>query len=227
MEEEKNKPTKLEKFFKVLRTWEKCFYRVFFPYRKHGNLTKYNEGAYIFVGNHYSIWDVIYPCMVTDRPVHFMAKRELWKGGITKWLCNKAECIPVNRDGTDVQAVKTAMRVLKDGGIVNIFPEGTRNNSYDDFLPFKSGASALSIKMHAPIVPVVQIERVKLFHRIDVLYGDPFEFTEYYGKKLTDEDLEACDNKIRQVIKDMRNKFIEENNIKLKPLKQKKHKEAK
>jgi 1-acyl-sn-glycerol-3-phosphate acyltransferase len=214
-----NKPSKLQKFFTRLRKLERIFYRLVFPYRKHGNLKKYNDGALILVGNHYSVLDVVYPCMVTDKPVHFMAKSQLWDKPISRWFANKCECIPVKRDGTDVQAVKTCMRLLKNGEIINIFPEGTRNHSYDDFLPFKGGAAALSIKTQTPILPVIQVEKVKAFHTIDVIYGDPIEFKKYYGKKLTSEQMDECDTELRNILKNMRQSYIDKYGIKLKKLK--------
>ena len=122
--------------------------------------------------------------MATDRAIHFMAKDELGKVKIGNWNIGEAalnwlQCIPVKRDGSDVQAVKTCLRYLKNGEVVNIFPEGTRNHSYDEFLPFKGGAAALAIKTHAPIVPVIEVERIRLFHRVDVIYGDPIYLTKY------------------------------------------------
>jgi 1-acyl-sn-glycerol-3-phosphate acyltransferase len=214
----KEKPSKLQKFFKRLHFLEKTLYRVIFPYKRHGNLKKYEEGALILFGNHYSVLDVFYPCMVTDRPVHFMAKSELWNGKLSRWFANRCECIPVKRDGTDVQAVKTAMRYLKNGEVINIFPEGTRNKSYDDLLPFKGGVAALAIKTRTPILPVVQIEKVKPFHRIDVVYGEPIELSKYYGQKLSAEQVDKIDNELRDIIKNMRQAFIDKNNIKLKKL---------
>jgi 1-acyl-sn-glycerol-3-phosphate acyltransferase len=218
-EQTEKKPTKLEKLFTRLLKLEKIFYRLIFPYRRHGNLKKYNEGSLILVGNHYSVLDVVYPCMVTDRPVHFMAKSELWNKAISRKFATMCECIPVKRDGTDVQAVKTAMRILKEGGVINIFPEGTRNHSYDDLLPFKGGAAALAIKTRTPIIPVIQIEKVKAFHTIDVVYGDPIEFSKYYGKKLTSEQIDECDNELRDIIKNMRQSYIDKYNVKLGKLK--------
>ena len=212
----KEKPTKLRKFFNLLHFWEKHLFRVVFPYERHGNLTKYDNGSLIIIGNHYSVLDVVYPCLVTDRPIHFMAKQELWKGGPMKWFANKCECIPVKRDGSDVQAIKDAMRYLKNGGVVNIFPEGTRNRSYADLLPFHAGAAALSIKMQAPIVPIVQIKKLKAFHKSHIIYGDPIEFRQFYNKRVTKEDIEACDKQLRDAIINMRLAFIEKYGIKFK-----------
>ena len=208
--------TKLEKFFKLLHFWERHLFRKVFPYKRYGNLKKYNEGPLIIIGNHYSVLDVVYPCLLTDRPIHFMAKQELWKGGLMKKFVIKCECIPVKRDGSDIQAIKDAMRYLKNDGVVNIYPEGTRNHSYADLLPFHSGAAALSIKMQTPIIPIVQIKKLKPFHKSHIIYGDPIEFRQFYNKKVSKEDIEACDKQLRDAIINMRLAFIERHNIKFK-----------
>ena len=228
--QDEERAKKLRKTFDMLRRLEKIIYRPLFPYKKHGNLTRHNDGPLIIIGNHYSIWDVVPAAMATDRAIHFMAKDELGKVKIGNWniggaALNWLQCIPVKRDGSDVQAVKTCLRYLKNGEVVNIFPEGTRNHSYDEFLPFKGGAAALAIKTHAPIVPVIEVERIRLFHRVDVIYGDPIYLTKYYGKRLTADEIEKVDEWLRSVMMNMRQAFIDRHHPRLKPLKPKKHKD--
>lgn len=228
---EEERVKKLRKTFDRLRVIEKLIFRHIFPYRKHGNLKRHNEGPLIIIGNHYSIWDVIPAAMTTDRAVHFMAKEELSKvnicginigKGALKWL----QCIPVKRDGSDVQALKTCMKYLKNNEVINIFPEGTRNHSYDSFLPFKGGAAALAIKMKAPLVPVIEVERMRAFHKVDVIYGDPIYLTKYYGKKLSGDEIAEIDAWLRDVMMNMRQAFIDKYHPKLKPLKPKKVKKT-
>ena len=228
--QDEERAKKLRKTFDMLRRLEKIIYRPLFPYKKHGNLTRHNDGPLIIIGNHYSIWDVVPAAMATDRAIHFMAKDELGKVKIGNWNIGEAalnwlQCIPVKRDGSDVQAVKTCLRYLKNGEVVNIFPEGTRNHSYDEFLPFKGGAAALAIKTHAPIVPVIEVERIRLFHRVDVIYGDPIYLTKYYDKRLTADEIEKVDEWLRSVMMNMRQAFIDRHHPRLKPLKPKKHKD--
>ncbi len=225
--DEQVKAKKVARLFSFLRFLEKIIYRPLFPYKRHGYTKKVNEGSLIIIGNHYSMWDVIPAAMATDRPIHFMAKSELFSVPVLGKIMTNGECIPVNRDGNDVQAVKSALRYLKRGDVINIFPEGTRNYSYDSLLPFKGGAAMLSIRTRTPIMPVVEIERIRLFHRVDVVYGEPIEFTKYYGKRMTPEEVEQCDNQLREIIFNMRQAFIDKHNIKLKPLKSKKKKSKK
>lgn len=206
---DKKKKTKLERFFAFLHVIEKVFFRVVFPYKKYGNTKIRNDGALITIGNHLNYFDVFYPCLITDRPIHFVAKAELWRGGISEWFVRTCECIPAKRDGTDVQAVKDSMRVLKAGGVINIFPEGRRSFDANEVLPFHAGAAALSIKTQTPIIPVVKVNRLMCFRRAHVIYGDPIEFRQYYGKKVTREQLEECDNILREAVINMRKSFIE------------------
>lgn len=222
--DEKRRISRLRKTFDRLRVLEKIIFRPVFPYKKHGNLTRHNDGPLIIVGNHYSIWDVIPAAMATDRAVHFMAKSQLAGVRIGKWRVGEAalnwlQCIVVKRDGSDVQAIKTSLKYLKNGEVINIFPEGTRNHSYDSFLPFKGGAAALAIKTKSPVVPVIEIERLRPFHKVDVVYGDPIYFTKYYGKKLTSAELEKADEWLRMVMMNMRQAFIDRHHPRLKPLK--------
>lgn len=213
----KQKPTKLEKVFNKLHFFERRFYRLICPYELHGNLSKYEDTPLICIGNHYSYMDVVFPLRVTDRPIRFIAKQELSDdGGFMKWFVKKCECILVKRDGSDVQAIKDSMRVLKSGGVINIFPEGTRNRSYKELLPFKSGAAALSIKTQTPIIPIVKVSRLKPFKKSHVIIGDPIEFRHYYGKKVTKEQLEECDNILREAMTNMRLAFLDKHPIKFK-----------
>lgn len=199
----KVKKTKFEKWFKFMRFIHFVFLLPFYPYKKYGHTERFNDRSYLIVGNHLSVLDVIPAAMATDKPIHYMAKKELFEKGVGKWFTKKCECIPVNRDGNDVRAVMQAMKVLKEGGIVCIFPEGTRNKTDQMFLPFKSGAAALSIKTKTPIIPMVQVKKIKAFKKSHIYYGDPIEFTEFYDKKLTQEDIDRADKMLEDKFKEL------------------------
>lgn len=169
----------------------------------------FDDRSYIFVGNHLSILDVVFPAVSTHRPLHYLAKKSLFEKGLMKKFVTKCECIPVNRDGSDVRAVMLAMKYLKEGEHVVIFPEGTRNKSEDRFLPFKSGAAAIAVKTQTPIVPMVQIKKIRFLKRAHVLFGEPFEFTEFYGKRLTEEDVLVCDEILKQKLSDLYDRLVE------------------
>ena len=195
--QKKKKLTKLEKWFRFMR---RCYYtwgRILVPIKRLGHTEQFNDRAYIYVGNHLSLFDVVPVAASLDKPVHFMAKKELAEKRMGRWFTKKCECILVNRDGTDVRAVMLAMKYLKNGESVCIFPEATRNKTDEIFLPFKSGAAALSIKTRTPIIMMIQRYKIRLFRRNWFYYAEPFEFTEYYDKKLTEEDILEADEKLR------------------------------
>ncbi len=204
----KKKLTKFEKWYRDLHRFERICLRPVMNFTLHGNVKKFDDRAYLFVGNHYSVYDIVFACMLTNNPIHFVAKKDLLEKKSAQWFYKKCEVIPVSRDGTDARAVIQMMRLLKNGENIGIYPEGTRNHSYDEFLPFKSGAAAIAIKTKTPIVPFAIVNRAKPFRRTHIVVGEPIEFSEYYGKRLTEEEMQACDNLIRDTIWNLRQDFL-------------------
>ena len=125
------------------------------------------------------------------------------------FFCKHLKAIEVNRDGSDVRAIMDSLKCLKNGEKICIFPEGTRNKTNADMLPFKSGASVMAIKARVPIVPIMQYKKPKPFLLNHILIGEPFEFTEYYDKKLTDELIREADEKLREKLLEMRREHAE------------------
>ena len=100
-----------------------------------------------------------------------------------------------------------ALKCLKSGEKVAIYPEGTRNKSDQPFLPFKSGSALLAIRAQVPIVPMVVCQKARFWRQNAVIIGEPFELSEYYGMKLTEELLKEADAKILAVMEDLREKY--------------------
>ena len=206
---EKKKLTKFEKWFRFMHVAKHFVFTPFFPFKTHKPEKPYEDKPYIIIGNHLSALDVVFAAMATKKPVHFMAKKELFQKGLMKKFVTKCECIPVYRDGSDMNGVLKAMKYLKSGESIVIFPEGKRNRTGEKLLPFKSGATALAIKTRTPIIPFVQVKKIKFWKMAHALYGDPIEFTEYYGKKITEEDIKVCDEILREKIIELYDRLSE------------------
>jgi 1-acyl-sn-glycerol-3-phosphate acyltransferase len=141
------------------------------------------RGPVIFAANHVGVVDGPILAIFSPRPVHALTKREMFEGKMGRFLL-KAGQIPVDRFRTDPLAVKTSLRVLRDGGAVGIFPEGGRGAGELDL--FHRGAAYLAMVTGAPIVPVIMIgTREPGGHSesvpprgsvIDVAYGEPITF---------------------------------------------------
>lgn len=198
IKKEKRRLKNFKAVFNILHGVYYVFLSWLFPFKRYGNKKRFNDRAYIFVCNHLS-WLDVFPCaLATSKPVHFICKKQLENKAAGRWVVKTCQCIPVSRDGTDVGAVMQSVRYLKNGESLAIFPEGTRNKTDEIFLPFKSGAAMISIKTKTPIVPIVMAKKMKLFRRPRIFYGNPVEFTDYYDKKLTAQDIENCDNILKE-----------------------------
>ena len=112
------------------------------------------QGPVVFAANHVGVLDGPILAIFAPRPVHALTKLEMFDGRLGPFLL-KAGQIPVDRFQTDPLAVKTSLRVLRDGGAVGIFPEGGRGSGTLE--RFHRGAAYLAMVTGAPIVPVIMI----------------------------------------------------------------------
>ena len=178
------------------------------PFRFYGN-RKVKDGACVYVCNHYGLFDAVFPAATTWEGIHYLAKKENFEAPILGWLLGKVNASCANRDGNDVRAILDCFKCLKNGEKICIFPEGTRNKTEAEMLPFHHGAAAIAIKCKTPILPIMMYKRPRFFRRTHVLIGEPFELTEYYDRKLTEAEFEEADNKIRDIMLDMRKQHAE------------------
>ena len=180
---------------------------VLYPFRMHG-YKKVGPGPYIYVGNHYCLWDVFYPAHSTKDGIHYLAKDSILRAPVLGSWAKRVGVIGAMRDGTDVHTLMDAMRVLKNGEKISMFPEGTRNKGEgDDFLPFHGGAALLAIKTKTPVIPFVICNRPHVFRVTHVVFGEPMELKEFYGRKLTQSDYEAADEMLRNRLYELREEF--------------------
>lgn len=112
------------------------------------------DGACVLAGNHTKPWDCFMLFLATRRCLHFLAKKEIFKGPM-KHVFSAAGIIPVDRSRKNPKALSDAIDYLKNGGIVTIFPEGTTNKTDAPLLPFKMGAVKMANDAGVPIVPFV------------------------------------------------------------------------
>ena len=182
--------------------------QILFPF-KLGEKEKVKDGACVLVGNHYRIWDIVHMACTTREKVHFITKKELYKNKFLAHLCDIVEAIPVSRDGQDAKAVMTALRYLKNGDKISMFPEGTRNRTDEDLLPLKGGAAMFAIKAKAPVYPVMCPHKTRLFRRTKILVGDPIDLSAFYDRRLTAEDYEEAEEIIREKMLETKRTAIE------------------
>ena len=147
------------------------------------------EGALLFCGNHRTYLDPPLITVTAGRKMSFMAKEELKNNPFIRFLCFTFDGIWVKRDNKDIGSLKSAMKILKNGGCIGIFPEGTRNGMEKNEGKLKNGASYMALKTGAKIVPIGIQGPAKPFTKNTIIYGKPLDFSEYTSGKI-DKDIE-------------------------------------
>lgn len=153
----------------------------------------------ILTPNHISFWETVIVPVFSRRIMYMMAKEELFKNKFMNWFLKKLKAFPVKRGKNDLGAIKTAVKLLREGQSICMFPEGTR--SKNGTIKFKTGAVMLAVTAKAPIIPVGISSSFKFRSKVNVVYGEPIYFTEYYDKKMTKEELTEATKKVEDAVK--------------------------
>ncbi len=183
---------------------------LFYNYRITGRENVPQNGAYIACANHVSLIDPIFVGISLPHRMYFMAKAELFKNIFMKALMNGLGAFPIKRGEADLKSIKTSLRLLGSGKVLALFPEGTRNKSNEVLA--EPGIAMLAVKSKVPVVPVAIISNYKLFRRTRVIIGEPIELSEYYERKLKNEDYMKISLDIMNKINELKRDAADGNN---------------
>ena len=132
--------------------------------------------------NHLSNWDPILLGVAFDRQIRFMAKKELFKIPLLCSLIKLFGAFPVNRGTADPSAIKTAIKLLKDGECVGLFPQGKRFPKQDPKnTEVKNGAGMILYRSHSAVLPVsIKTKNYKIvpFRKVYITIGTPISYDE-------------------------------------------------
>lgn len=134
------------------------------------------DGAAILAGNHIHAADPVLVSYPIKRTVRFMGKSELFSKPFLRWVCTSFGAFPVVRgSAAAADAMRTSLNILQDGGILGIFPEGTRSRT-GAIGEGKAGVSILAYRSQAPIYPFAVYAKRKplsLFCQYTIAFGEP------------------------------------------------------
>ena len=186
--------------YKFLKGFANILAHIFYRIKIIGKENIPDEGAYILCGNHLHAFDSVFLITNTKRKIHFIAKAELFKHWFMRWIEKPFGLIRVDRNKTqDIESMKKSLKVLKDGEILGIFPEGTRNGLAKN-VEVKSGVAYFTVKTGVKVIPVGINGNFKLFSKVTYNIGQPMDFSEYFGRKPNKEDLDNITNVIMDTI---------------------------
>lgn len=181
---------------------------VLFRVKKVGEENVPKTGGYILCGNHTNALDGPVVVATMKRKVRFMGKKEMFKNRILKWFAQDVfEAFPVDRGKKDLEAIKNSLKVLKDGDILGIFPEGTRNGLKKNG-KVKNGAAHLAVKTGAKVIPVGIQGSFKPFTKVTLNFGKPLDFSEYANKTIEKEELDQISEIIMNNIIQLTNEKV-------------------
>jgi len=155
------------------------FMRLYFGLRTTGVERIPDDGPVIIAPNHKSFWDAFFVGVATRRHVRFMGKTELFEGRLGR-LFVRLGAFPIRRGEADADALETARTILRQGGVLALFPEGTRIRDPDSLGEPRSGAGRLALETGAPLVPAAISGTERLFlgplpkpRRVALSFGEP------------------------------------------------------
>jgi 1-acyl-sn-glycerol-3-phosphate acyltransferase len=161
------------------------------------------EGAAILCPNHINALDSVCIVVTAKRKVEGLAKESLYRFWIIRYLGKIFGIYPVKREEAAISAVKMSLKVLKKGGLLFIFPEGTRNGMAKG-KKVKNGAVNIAIKAEAPIIPIGIQGSFKVFTKVKVNIGKPI----YYDKETSKEQVDNLTNELMEEIVRLTNEQI-------------------
>ena len=180
----------------VLKAFLGLLMRVLFRPRVESADNIPGTGPVILAGNHVTFMDSVFLGLIVKRPVFLIGKDEYVtgtgvKGRLMAWFFTTCGMIPVDRDGGHggVAALMTGRRVLEEGRVFGIYPEGTRSPD-GRLYRGRTGVSRLALMTGAPVVPFAMIgtDRVQPggkgrphISQVTVRFGEPLDFSRYEG----------------------------------------------
>jgi 1-acyl-sn-glycerol-3-phosphate acyltransferase len=153
-------------------------------------------GPVILASNHLSFSDSIFLPLQSRRPVVFLAKSEYFtgkglKGALTRWFFKSTGQLPIDRSGGKASeaSLNTGLKVLSQGQVLGIYPEGTRSPD-GRLYRGRTGIARMVLESKAPIIPVAMIDTEKVqpigkrlpsIRRIGIVVGTPLDFSRFDG----------------------------------------------
>ena len=173
------------------------------PLTVHGAENIPDDAPFMIIANHQTFYDVVTIVhAVKKHEISFLGKKELTKVGILKWFFSNMHMIPVDRGNSDMAALRTCMKTLRDGGVLGIFPEGTRHKQgvMEDL---ESGTALIALRSNVPVIPMLITPKFRFFRRMHLYVGTPIEYQDLRAEGINSATCNALCTRITERYHDM------------------------
>ena len=188
-----------QRFYRFCCAVARPIYSLLYPVDVQGLENVPEQGGALLCANHCSNRDPFYLAIrVRNRYLHFMAKIELFRFKPLAMLMNGLLAFPVDRGHNDLNAVRTSLKLLADGHILGVFPQGTRSKDNSP-TPMLNGVSMIALRAGKPVVPVYIGGPYRLFRRIPLRFGKPVDLSDF-GRRMDGETLNAATRRIEAAV---------------------------
>jgi len=171
--------------YKTLRIILKPIIKVLFLTKTINKKYIPQNGPYIISANHISFLDPLLIALAVKNPITFLAKKELFDNPFLGFILRKIGAVPISRDGSDISALRVALKQLKENKVIAIFPQGTRIKDKEAAKEQAFGGLGLMMGMaKVPVLPVGIYNKKKKIHpfsRNTIIFGEVTFPLEYDG----------------------------------------------
>ena len=170
----------------------KVLVRTLWRTRVENRLPRLDGCGGVVICNHRSSVDPFFVQTSVYRVIHWMVAKEYFRLPFVGWFLRQATAIPVNRGGIDTASTRSAIRLVSEGGLVGMFPEGRINQTDKLMQSVRPGAILVALKGHGKILPCY-IEGAPFKEtvwspffmraRVRVRFGEPIDLSPYFGQE--------------------------------------------
>ena len=190
------------KFFRFMRVLVIAACKLIWRLKYVGQENCNQQGPYILCPKHISIFDVVPVAQSSKRPVHFLAKKELFRSWPGKTFFSAMGAVPVDRQSNDIQAIKKSLILLKNGEPMAVFPEGTRVKS-GEMGDVHEGAMLLALRTDAKVIPGGIAGKYRLWGKVVIYWGEPLMLDDLRAKKTDQAALTEATRRLREAMIDL------------------------
>ena len=197
--------------YRLCKALLRVLFRIFNRWEVRGREHVPTSGGVLLLANHTSYADPPIVGTACPRPVHFMAKAVLFRIPVLAGLIRRTHAFPVRRDAADRAALRRAVRLLREGKVLLIFPEGTRSPD-GRLMELEIGAAFIALSGRAQVVPTAIVgadhllprgKPVLLPAKLRVSFGRPVDLSGFHAQRPTRELLHDATGRMTAALRSL------------------------